>query len=366
MDRLREEGCIFALVSDGRAHRGLMAGACGIETAGWLKTRLSWHWGRRRAHRGGGGAVRVLITNAALKSRGGSVLYARDVARWLREHGHEPSLFSHHLGLFAEELRREGFTVVDHPALSGSPDLIHGQHHGPTMAALAAFPGVPAVYFSHGIEPWEEIPPLPPAHPALRGGLRSGRGAPARRCGVPGPAIEVVHNFVDPRRFLPRDPLPARPRRALVFSNYGRTPTSARRPRSLRASGDRSGCHRVQGRRGRPESGVGPRRVRRRVRPRALGAGSDGGRRGRDRLRHGGDGGAGPPGNFEALRRANFGRAALERPPPPRRSRSTSRPTIRRRPRTCASASGGSAPSTARSSASCASTGRRSGFWRPP
>jgi hypothetical protein len=37
--------------------------------------------------------------------------------------------------------------------------------------------------------------------------------------GIDPRAVRVLHNFVDLERFQPRPPLPARPRRALVFSN---------------------------------------------------------------------------------------------------------------------------------------------------
>ena len=47
--------------------------------------------------------------------------------------------------------------VIDNlDQLATPPDIIHGQHHEETMMALLHFPGVPAVFFTHG---WEEIPP---------------------------------------------------------------------------------------------------------------------------------------------------------------------------------------------------------------
>jgi hypothetical protein len=38
--------------------------------------------------------------------------------------------------------------------------------------------------------------------------------------GVPAAALSTIRNFVDLRRFVPREALPSTPRRALVFSNY--------------------------------------------------------------------------------------------------------------------------------------------------
>jgi hypothetical protein len=165
--------------------------------------------------------VKILITNAALASWTGSELYARDIARGLRSRGHTPFLFSFSLGPLAEELRREGFVVVDDLTdLPESPDLIHGQHHAEAMAAIAFFPAAPAVFFCHGTEPWEEIPPH---HPRIRRYVAVSDGVAEHvvlRAGIPERTVDVVVNFVDTARFTARGPLPPRPRRALVFSNY--------------------------------------------------------------------------------------------------------------------------------------------------
>jgi len=166
-------------------------------------------------------AVRILITNTALKSWAGSELYARDIARGLRRRGHAPLLFSPILGPLAEEMRCEGFVVVDDlTALSEPPDLIHGQHNAESMAALAFFTAAPAVFFCHGTAPWEEIPPR---HPRIRRYVAVSDSVAEHmvlRAGIPERAIDVVANFVDTGRFAVRGPLPTRPRRALVFSNY--------------------------------------------------------------------------------------------------------------------------------------------------
>ena len=164
--------------------------------------------------------MRVLLTNYELVHRGGSQLYLRDVALALAERGLQPLVFSPTTGAAARELRAAAIPVVTDPARLGEPpDVIHGQHHLPTMTALLAWPGVPAVSFCHGWLPPQE---LPPRHPRIlryvavdrlrRERLVSEEGIDPRR-------VEVLPNFVDLRRFRPRAPLPARPRRALVLSN---------------------------------------------------------------------------------------------------------------------------------------------------
>lgn len=167
-----------------------------------------------------GRRLRVLLTNTALETRGGSELYLLDVACWLRDHGHFPVLYSARLGPLADAIRRHALPVIDDLArLADPPQVIHAQHHLPAMAALARFPHTPTVFFCHGWLPWEEAPLR---HPAIRRYVAVS-GATRERLvaehAVPPGRVHTIPNFVDTRRFAPRDPLPAHPRRALVFSN---------------------------------------------------------------------------------------------------------------------------------------------------
>lgn len=167
------------------------------------------------------GPLCVLLTNYQLAERTGSELYVRDVALALRLRGHRPLVFSPVLGPVAHELAAQGVPVVsDLDRLPAVPDLIHGQHHVPTMLALLHCPGVPAVYFCHGVQPWQERPPRFPrivryvavGEPTLEHVLQT--------CAVPAEQVDLILNFVDLDRFRPRPPLPSRPRRALVFNNH--------------------------------------------------------------------------------------------------------------------------------------------------
>lgn len=164
--------------------------------------------------------MRVLITNFELVHRGGSQGYVRDVATGLAARGLQPLVFTPHAGPAADALRAAAIPVVDDPARLGEPpDVIHGQHHLPTMTALLAWPGVPAVSFCHGWLPAEE---LPPRHPRILRYVAVDRLRRERLVSEEGIAperVEVLPNFVDLGRFRPRPPLPHRPRRALVFSN---------------------------------------------------------------------------------------------------------------------------------------------------
>lgn len=164
--------------------------------------------------------LRILITNHFLRSRTGSELYVCDLATSLLRLGHTPIVYSPQLGPTAAELRKSTIPVIDSlDTLSAPLDLIHAQHHVETMTALLRFPNTPAVFFCHGWLPFEETPPK---HPRI---LRyvavddTCRDRLACENGVPEERISVILNSVDLESFLPRAPLPAKPARALVFSN---------------------------------------------------------------------------------------------------------------------------------------------------
>lgn len=170
--------------------------------------------------------MRVLLTNYSLVRRAGSELYLSELAGRLLARGHTPIAYSPRLGPVAEALRAATIPVVDRlDAIAEPPDLIHGQHHLETMTALLHFPGVPAVHVCHGWLPWEEIPPRFPRILRYVAVDFTTRERLVSEHGIPPEQVEVVLNFVDLARFRPRPPLPAAPRRALVFSNQANEST---------------------------------------------------------------------------------------------------------------------------------------------
>lgn len=165
--------------------------------------------------------MRVLITNTRLADRTGTELYVRDLARALLERGHTPIAYSPVLGDVARAMRAATIPVVDDlRTLSVPPDVIHGHHSLETMTALLAFPGVPAIWLCHDWMSWQEVPPR---FPRIRRYVAVDRTCGDRLLvehGIPEAQVRVIFNFVDLARFPSRGPLPARPARALVFSNY--------------------------------------------------------------------------------------------------------------------------------------------------
>ena len=165
--------------------------------------------------------VRVLLTLRTLRRRSGSEAYVLDLARMLRRRGHEPIVYASEGGDLAHELKMATVAVIERlDRMTVAPDVIHGNHHPETMTALLHFPDVPAIHVTHA---WNSFEAAPVVHPRV---LRyvavddTCRDRLVQEEGIAPERVRVLQNGVDLERFRPRTPLPDRPRRALVFSNY--------------------------------------------------------------------------------------------------------------------------------------------------
>jgi hypothetical protein len=164
--------------------------------------------------------LRVLITNHEMSRRTGTELFALELALDLLRRGHTPVVYTSKMGEMAARLRAATIPITDDlGTLASPPDIIHGQHHVETMTALLHFSGAPALFYCHGWLPWEE---KPPRHPRIYRHVAADDTCRDRLLwegGISEERTRVVLNAVDLGRFRPRPPLPAKPRRALVFSN---------------------------------------------------------------------------------------------------------------------------------------------------
>ena len=164
--------------------------------------------------------MKVLITNHRLRHRGGSELFTLEIARALAARGQEVCVFSTVDGEVSRAIEKDGIRFVTEPdQCLFTPDIIHGQHHLEAMAAVAAWPGVPAIFHMHGYGPGEEVPPL---HPRI---LKYFGNAPrmvwwiARVCEVPEAEVGVIRNFFDPARYRTVRAPEEKTGRALVYLN---------------------------------------------------------------------------------------------------------------------------------------------------
>ena len=164
--------------------------------------------------------MRILITNRVLDGRSGTETYTRDLALGLLRTGHAPVVCATRLGDLADEVRGAAIPVVDDLASVGArPDVIHGHHCVETLAAVARFSGVPALFVCHDASSWYDTPPR---HPRIRRYVAVDQGCRERvaaQAGVPVEACALIPNAVDLERFRPCPPLPAQPRRALTYGH---------------------------------------------------------------------------------------------------------------------------------------------------
>lgn len=168
---------------------------------------------------------RILLTNLTLATRTGTETSTRDLALEFLRRGHQVAIFTPDPGPLADELAQAGVPVLaDLNQLTEPPDLIHGHHNLPLLAALVRFPEAPAIYTCHDAQSWFDRAPLLPQirrYAAVGGHTRDRLLAD----GVPAERVLLMLNFVDLARFPVRAPLPVRPQRALVFANQAREDT---------------------------------------------------------------------------------------------------------------------------------------------
>ena len=164
--------------------------------------------------------LKILIVNATLATRTGTETYARDLAIGLLRKGHSPMVYAPELGPIAEELRSSNVLVVDKlNNVAVIPDIIHGNHNTELITALLQFETVPGIFVCHSPEDWISAPP---AHPRILAYVAvddACRDRLVHEHSIPERLVRVHLHGADLTRFQPREPLPEKPARALVFSN---------------------------------------------------------------------------------------------------------------------------------------------------
>lgn len=164
--------------------------------------------------------LKVLIANATLATLTGTETYVRDLALGLLRKGHTPIVYAPELGPIAHELRRSTVPVVDNLNRVGTvPDIIHGNHNTELITALLHFETVPSVFFCHSWTDWISAPPSHPRILAYVAVDETCRDRLVLENAIPEDRVHVRLHAADLERFTPREPLPEKPARALVFSN---------------------------------------------------------------------------------------------------------------------------------------------------
>jgi len=163
----------------------------------------------------------VFMTNIELTNWRGAQIVLRDFAVALKRRGHRPVVWASYPGYASDQYRKLGIEVVDHPAdLAKPPDIIQGQHNLPTAAALASYPGVPAILLCHSTE-WADQPLHLDRIWRYVTVDRKRQEFLIKRHGIDPARMAILPNAVDLTRFRPRGTaLPARPSRAMAFTKF--------------------------------------------------------------------------------------------------------------------------------------------------
>ncbi|HEV7488747.1 MAG TPA: glycosyltransferase [Thermoanaerobaculia bacterium] len=164
--------------------------------------------------------MRILIAGHSLGAIGGVQRYEYELASWLLARGHSPVVFATELGDAARRFDALTIPVVDDLRTITAPvDIIHGDSAVETMAALLHFPDTPAIFVCHG---WEDPAHTAPRFPRILRYIAVDDTCADRlltRDGIAYEKVSVLLNGVDMAAFHQREPLPPKPRRALVFGN---------------------------------------------------------------------------------------------------------------------------------------------------
>ncbi|MBF5003503.1 glycosyltransferase [Diaphorobacter caeni] len=155
-----------------------------------------------------------------MQYRTGAELFVRDIALALNQRGHSIIVFSPIMGDMVDELRTVCIACVsDLTQIAEVPDIIIGNTRDETVACLALFLGVPAMFVCHDRTASHGRPPL---FSRIRQHVAVDENCAERlylEHGIPRSSIELISNGVDLTRFKPRAPLPDKPLRAAIFSN---------------------------------------------------------------------------------------------------------------------------------------------------
>jgi hypothetical protein len=163
--------------------------------------------------------MRVVLGRQSLVLPGGTQTYALTVARELERLGHEVTLAAEELGPMAEYAREQGVRVVSVDDLPSECDAILAHDLG--MAALigARYPDATCTYVVHSDGFDGQLPPLIPGAVDAVVACSDRLAARVRAMPLDAPIIRL-REPIDVDGYHYPAPLPERPRRALILSNY--------------------------------------------------------------------------------------------------------------------------------------------------
>lgn len=164
--------------------------------------------------------MNILITQHRLMQRGDSELYTLELAHRLIQKGHCVIVYCPKLGPMADAFLQATIPVVDClGSLENTPDIIHGHSGLETLTAMIRFAETPVVYVMHE---WASALDRPPLLARIRKYIAVEKTCFDRltiKIGCPTERTTILHPAVDVAKFWKRPKLPAKPSRALFYSD---------------------------------------------------------------------------------------------------------------------------------------------------
>ncbi|HKP20126.1 MAG TPA: hypothetical protein VJT68_01315, partial [Thermoleophilaceae bacterium] len=163
--------------------------------------------------------MRIVLGRRTLVDPGGTQTYAATVAYQLERLGHDVTLATEVAGPFAELVRARGTRVVHPDELRGDVDVILGHDVVMTATLAERYPDARVVFVSHSDSYDLQLPPLVPGVVDAVVAC-SERMASRVRASVLDAPIVRLREPIDSDAYFATAPLPPKPRRALILSNY--------------------------------------------------------------------------------------------------------------------------------------------------
>ncbi len=167
--------------------------------------------------------MKILITNHHLRNRAGSELFTFELAKHLKERGHNVFVFSFDLGGIAEKIKELNISVTDNLSDFRNIrfDIIHAQHNIAAIIARSVFQKVPMVFMSHGFLPeLEQSPSIDLGISKFIAVSEEVAENLKKNNRIPDEKIEIIRNFVDTQKFISKKNVNRVPKKLLVISNH--------------------------------------------------------------------------------------------------------------------------------------------------
>jgi len=165
--------------------------------------------------------MKILITTHFSKDYGGSELFTLNLAKELKNSGHEITVFTLIPGKVSDEIEKLGIGVATEAEVLKNKnfDIIHVQHNSTAAMVSRYFPNVPRIYMCHGTVPRLEQPPgmVFDKYFAVS---ESTRNHLIKKHKIEGKNVVIVRNWIDMEKFSEKKSVRQKPEKLLVINNH--------------------------------------------------------------------------------------------------------------------------------------------------